>query len=476
MTFRQFLAILLARKTLFVAVLLAVLLPALAVSLWLPKQYTAVASVVIDAKPDPLSAMAFQTTTSPAVMATQVDIILSDRVARRVVRMLKLSENPQIREQWTSATKGVGDIETWLVERLQKELDVKPSRESSVINIAFRAPDPRFAAGMANAFVQAYIETAVDLRVDPAKQYSAFFETRAKEARETLEKAQSRLSAFQRESGVVMTDERMDVENQRLNELSSQLVVLQSMAAEATSRQAQATAGSGDKLQEVSSNPVVSTLRADLSRQEARLKEISSRLGDSNPQVVELKANISELRQRIDSEVGRLSAGVGVSGNISRQREAQTRAELEAQRNKVLRMKQVRDEGALIQRDVEIAQKNYDAVVQRFTQTSLESQATSSSASLLNSAVPPLEHSSPKILLNTLLALVVGLLLGTGIVLGAELRDRRVRDVADVEGLLGLPLIGLLPGPDAGGAAGRRADSAMHQRLLGTAPSSKPAA
>lgn len=476
MTFRQFLAILLARKTLFVAVLLAVLLPALAVSLWLPKQYTAVASVVIDAKPDPLSAMAFQTTTSPAVMATQVDIILSDRVARRVVRMLKLSENPQIREQWTSATKGVGDIETWLVERLQKELDVKPSRESSVINIAFRAPDARFAAGMANAFVQAYIETAVDLRVDPAKQYSAFFETRAKEARETLEKAQSRLSAFQRESGVVMTDERMDVENQRLNELSSQLVVLQSMAAEATSRQAQATAGSGDKLQEVSSNPVVSTLRADLSRQEARLKEISSRLGDSNPQVVELKANISELRQRIDSEVGRLSAGVGVSGNISRQREAQTRAELEAQRNKVLRMKQVRDEGALIQRDVEIAQKNYDAVVQRFTQTSLESQATSSSASLLNSAVPPLEHSSPKILLNTLLALVVGLLLGTGIVLGAELRDRRMRDVADVEGLLGLRLIGLLPGPDAGGAAGRRADSAMHQRLLGTAPSSKPAA
>lgn len=476
MSFRQFLAILLARKTLFVAVLLAVLLPALVVSLLLPKQYTAVASVVIDAKPDPLSAMAFQTLTSPAVMATQVDIILSDRVARRVVRMLKLSENPQIREQWTSATKGVGDIETWLVERLQKELDVKPSRESSVINISFRAPDARFAAGMANAFVQAYIQTAVDLRVDPAKQYSAFFETRAKEARETLEKAQSRLSAFQRESGVVMTDERMDVENQRLNELSSQLVVLQSMAAEATSRQAQATAGSGDKLQEVSSNPVVSTLRADLSRQEARLKEISSRLGDSNPQVVELKANIGELRQRIDSEVGRLSAGVGVSGSISRQREAQTRAELENQRNKVLRMKQVRDEAALIQRDVEIAQKNYDAIVQRFTQTSLESQATSSSASLLNSAVPPLEHSSPKVLLNTLLALVVGLLLGTGIVLGAELRDRRVRDTADVEGLLGLPLIGLLPGPDAGGAAGRRADTAMHHRLLGTAPSSKPAA
>ena len=467
MTFRQFLVILLARRKLFLAVLLAVVLPAIAVSLLLPKQYTAVASVVVDAKPDPLSAVAFQSLTSPAVMATQVDIILSDRVARRVVRSLKLVENPQIREQWQDSTKGVGEIETWLVERLQKELDVKPSRESSVINIAYRAPDPRFAAGLANAFVQAYLETAVELRVDPAKQYSSFFDSRAKEAREALERAQAKLSAFQRENGVVMTDERMDVETQRLNELSSQLVALQSLAAEANSRQAQATAGSGDKLQEVSNNPVVATLRADLSRQEARLKEISARLGDANPQVVELKANIAELRQRIDSEVSRLTAGVGVSSNISRQREAQTRAELEAQRAKVLRMKQVRDEGLVIQRDVEIAQRNYDAIVQRFTQTNIESQATSSGASLLTPAVPPLEHSSPKIVLNTLLAIFVGLLLGTGVALGAELRDRRVRDASDVEGLLGIPVLGLLPGTDAGSGKRGAPASAMQQRLIG---------
>ena len=473
MTFRQFLTILLARKKLFLAVLLAVVLPAIAVSLLLPKQYTAVASVVVDAKPDPLSAMAFQTLTSPAVMATQVDILLSDRVARRVVRSLKLVENPQIRQQWQDGTKGVGDIETWLVERLQKELDVKPSRESSVINVSYRAPDPRFAAGLANAFVQAYIETAVELRVDPAKQYSSFFDSRAKEAREALEKSQAKLSAFQRENGVVMTDERMDVETQRLNELNSQLVALQSLAAEANSRQAQATAGSGDKLQEVSGNPVVATLRADLSRQEARLKEISARLGDANPQVVELKANIAELRQRIDSEVSRLTAGVGVSSSISRQREAQTRAELEAQRAKVLRMKQVRDEGLVIQRDVEIAQRNYDTIVQRFTQTSIESQATSGGASLLTPAVPPLEHSSPKVLLNTLLAVFVGLLLGTGVALGAELRDRRVREAADVEGLLGIPVLGLLPGPDGSGGKGTVASSAMQQRLIGGAASAK---
>lgn len=467
MTFSQFLTILVARKKLFLTVLLAVLIPAVVVSLLLPKRYTAVASVVIDVKPDPLSAMAFQSMLNPAVMATQVDILQSDRVARRVVRALKLTENPLIREQWASEQDGEGDIETWLLERLQKDLDIKPSRESSVINVSYRAPDPRFAAGLANAFVQAYIDTALELRVDPAKQYSAFFDVRVKEARDSLEKAQGKLSAFQRENGVVMTDERMDVENQRLNELSSQLVVLQSMAAEATSRQSQANAGSADKLQEITNNPVVASLRADLSRSEARLQELSARLGDSHPQVVELKANIAEMRQRIDAEVKRLSAGVGVSGSISRQREAQTRAELEGQRNKVLRMKQVRDEGALILRDVENAQRAYDAVVQRLNQTSLESQATLSNVSVLNAAVPPIEASFPKIFLNTVLGLFVGLLLATGVALASELRDRRIRSLADIQDLLGLPVIGTLPGPFAKAADAKKLAGMAQQRMIG---------
>lgn len=473
MTFRQFLSILLARKWLFAAVLLGVLVPAVLLSFLLPKRYTAVASVVVDVKPDPLSAIAYQSLMTPGVIATQIDILQSDRVARRVVRMLKLIEVPEIREQWRDEQKGQGDIESWLVERLQKDLDVKPGRESSVINVMYQAPDPRFAAALANAFVQAYLETAVELRVDPAKQYSSFFDQRAKEAREALEKAQAKLSAFQNEHGLVMTDERLDIENQRLNELSSQLVLLQSLSAEASSRLNQANAGSGDKLQEVSSHPVVAALRADLSRAEARLQEISARLGDKNPQVVELQANIAELRQRLDAEVKRLTAGVTVTSNISRQREAQLRAELEAQRAKVLKLKQVRDEGAVIARDIENAQRNYDNIVQRQSVTSIESQATSSNASLLTSASPPIEASFPKIPLNIALGIFVGSLLGIGVVMAAELRDRRVREAEDVRELLGLPLIGVLPGPKS--KRSTALEGALRQRLLGNSSSPKAA-
>lgn len=467
MTFSQFIAIIRARSRVFWAVLLTVIVLGVGISLLLPKKYTAVATVVVDIKPDPVSAMLYQSAVNPGMMATQVDIIQSDRVARRVVRNLKLTENPQIRQDFQDNNDGEGDIESWLVDVFQRDLDVRPSRESSVISVTYKARDPRFAAALANAFVQAYVETTLDLRVDPAKQYSNFFDNRSKEARDALEKAQTRLSNFQRDSGVVMNDERFDVESQRLNELSSQLVMLQAVASESSSRQSQVAAGSVEKLQEVTNNPLISQLRTDLSRQEARLQELNSRLGDKNPQVIELRANINDLRQKVDSEIRRVGGGVGVTSSINRQREAQTRAELDAQRSKVMKLKQLRDEGSVIQRDVENAQRAYDTIAARLTQSSLESQATQSNVNVLAAATPPSLPSSPKILLNSVLSVFLGSLLALGTVLVMELRDRRLRDTDDVVAMLGLPVIGVLPSMNAKHNKKARAAHALQHRLVG---------
>ena len=469
MTFGQFVAILRARWMLALAVLVAVVLGTLAVNLLLPKQYKATASVVADFKPDPLSAVMLGGMQSPAFMATQIDIIRSDRVAQRVVRNLKLSENPQIRQQWQDATGGEGSIEIWLGTVFQRQMEVTPSRESSVIEISYLAPDPRFSAALANAFVRAYIDTAIDLRVDPARQYSAFFETRSKEAREALEVAQGRLSSYQREKGIIASDERLDVENARLNELSSQLTTLQAISAESASRQTQAQGPQGTSMSEVLNNPLVGSLKADISRGEARLQELGTRLGDAHPAVQEAKANLTELRQRMEAETRKVTSGVGLGATINRQRESDIRLSLNAQRGKVLQLKQVRDEGLVLIREVENAQRTYDAILQRLTSTSLESQTTQSNINQLAQADVPLKPAAPRVVLNTLLATLLGLLLAAGTALGLELRDRRVRSADDVVTALGLPVIVALPKPGSKLALGGK-HSLMQQRLLAPLP------
>jgi chain length determinant protein EpsF len=466
MTFGQVLSILKARWWVALLVLAVAVGVTLAVSLSLPKQYKASASVVLDFKPDPLSAAMYGGAASPAMMATQVDIIKSDRVAQRVVRNLKLSENPQIRQQWQEEAKGQGSIESWLGTVFQRSMDVEPSRESSVITVSYRAADARFAAGLANAFVQAYVDTSLELRVDPARQYSTFFETRSKEAREALERAQTRVSTFQKDNGIIATDERLDVENARLNELSSQLTALQAISAESGSRQRQAQGEQGDRMAEVLNNPLISQLKADVNRTEARLQELATRYGDSHPQVVEAKASAQELRSRLESEIRKVTGGVSVSNTINRQREIEIRTSLEAQRAKVLRMKAVRDEGLVLLRDVENAQRAYDAVIQRFTQTSLESQTTQSNVNVLTQASPPLEASSPKVMLNTVLAFFVGSVLALGTVLLLELQDRRVRSAVDVVAALDLPIIGVMQRPGFRLTNSGKQGSPMQQRLL----------
>ncbi len=447
MSFPQFLRILRARWKSALSILLLIVGATLALSLLLPKKYTATAALVIDVKsPDPIAGVVLAGLTTPGYMATQADIIQSDRVAQRVVRELKLNESAESRAKWVEATEGAGEFEAWLAEALQKHLDVKPARESNVINLSYTSPDPKFSAALANAFVQAYIDTNLELRVDPAKQYSSFFDSRAKELREALEKAQTKLSGYQKLHGIVAADERFDVENARLNELSSQLVALQALSAESSSRQAQARS-SPDELQDVINNPVVAGLRADLSRLEARLQELGAKLGDAHPQVVELKANITELRSRAEAETRRVSSSMGINNTINKSREGFVRAALDAQRNKVLKLKDQRDEALVLQRDVETAQRAYDAVGARLTQTSLESQSNQTNVAVLNRAAVPFRHASPRLLLNMVVAGFIGVLLAAATALLRELADRRVRGPEELSLALGLPVLGELPPP-----------------------------
>lgn len=438
----QLLIIFKARWRIMLAVFLAVVLTVLAGCLLLPKKYTASASVLVDVKsPDPIAGMVFPAMMAPGYMATQMDLIQSERVARGAVRALRLTENTTMREQWQEMTQGVGSFEAWLASLLQAGLEVRPSRESSVISLSYEAVDPNFAAAIANAFVQSYINTTLELRVEPARQYGALFESQAKLARDRLEAAQNRLSAYQQEKGIIATDERLDVENARLNELSSQLVAIQAMSAEANSRKAKSSTSS----QEVLNNPVVSTLKAEMSRQEARLKELNARLGSAHPQVIEAQASIGELRDRIAAEASRVNTSVAINSAVSQQREAQTREALEQQREKVLKMKEQRDEASVLLRDVESAQRTYENINARLSQASIEGQSTQTNVSVIKQAMPPSKPSSPRIMINMILAVLAGGMLAVVVGLTLEIRDRRLRTDFDVTELLELPVLGSIP-------------------------------
>lgn len=439
MTLQQFLLILWARRKLMVSIFLATVLTTLVVSLLLPKEYSASATVVIDVKsPDPIAGMLLPGLMSPGYMATQVDIINSDRVAQRVVRMLNMDQSPVIQEQWRDDTDGKGDVVTWLAQLLQKKLDVKPSRESNVVEIGFSGADPAFSAAVANAFAQSYIETNIDLKVEPARQYSAWFETQLKMQRDRLEAAQKKLSDYQQATGIVATDERLDYENQKLNELSMQLTVAEAQGSDAASRQKM---GASDTIKEVMENPLINQLKADVARLEAKLKEMSGNFGVNHPQYQRAVAELDELKARLKAETEKITASFSTAGRVSDAREADVKLAIEAQKKKVLDLKKQRDDINVLLREVDTAQKAFDSVGQRMVQSNLESQSIQSNIAILTAATPPLQSSKPKVLLNMLVSIFLGTMLAVGAALVLELGQRRIRSAEDIVEALDLPVL-----------------------------------
>jgi chain length determinant protein EpsF len=456
MTISQFLRILNARKRLALLVLLLVFSADLAITLILPKKYSAVATVLSDPRaPDPVYGLmqpnygGEETNT-----ATQVDIITSDRVGLRVVRLLGLDKDPYAHAQWLDDGDGLGTVEQYIAGLLAKQLDVKPSRESDVISIQYTAADAAFAAKVVNAYAKAYVDTCLELRTDPARVSSGFFEARTSQLRTEVEKAQMRLSEFQRSHGISVTDERLDVENTRLNELSTQLTTVQALRAESQSRQIQAF-GEASTSPDVMQNPMIQQLQADVARSEAKVHELKNQLGSNHPQLQGALAEFESLKAKLQSAMHEIAGSVGTSNAVNVQREIEVKAALDAQRKRVLEMRAERDQAAVLEKDLEEAQKAYDLVAQRRSQTNLESLSQQTNVAILSEALPPTEPSRPRVLLNLLLGVFVGTLLGVTAALGIEMRDRRVRCREDVLQVFGLPILTSLPSAQQRAAATR---------------------
>ncbi len=440
MTLQQFLLILRARWLVALLAFALTVATTVVVSLLLPKQYTASAAVVVDVKsPDPVSGLMLQGMMAPGYMATQIDIINSDRTAKSVVKLLKMDTSPAIQAQWLEATEGKGQLIDWLANLLQRNLDVKPSRESNVININYTGSDPQFAAAVANGFAQAYMDVNLDLRLAPARQYAAFFEEQTKAARSKLETAQQALSDYQQANGITATDERLDFETAKLNETSSQLTGVQGQTTDSQSKRQNAKA---DTVAEVMQSPLINGLKADIARLEAKLTEGSVNLGKNHPQTQRMEAELATLKAQLDLETNKITSSIETTYQVSKQREAQLQGALGAQKARVLRLNKQRDELNVLRRDIESAQRSFEIVSQRASQTSMESQSNQTNIAVLNPASAPADPSKPKVLLNVLVSIFLGTLLGVGLALMLELSSRRVRSAEDLVEALEIPLLG----------------------------------
>jgi succinoglycan biosynthesis transport protein ExoP len=445
MNFRQIFLILRARLGIILMVLGITVITTLAVSLLLPKAYKASTSLVLNYKGvDPVSGATLPGQLMPGYLSTQVDIINSMSAALRVVDELRLADDAVVRANFMKATEGRGTIREWEAGRLLKYLDVAPSRESSVLSVQFSDSNARRAAEVANGFANAYQHISVELKMDPSKKAAVYYNQQIKRLREAFEAAQTRLTAYQQENNIVSADGRNDLETARLNEISSQLTAIQGLRMEAASRRNQARGAGRHESPDVIANPLIQNLKLQLAQSEMRRSMVAERFTQDHPTWQMANAEVEKLQSELNRHVSDTNASIANTERILQQRESELRDALDAQKTRVLELNRKRDVIKVMSNEVDSAQKAYETAAQRFMQTSLEAQSNASEVSVLNLASPPLLPASPKIILNTLLSVLLGAILGVVFAFLSELLDRRIRCVEDL--LLGLqaPVLGVM--------------------------------
>lgn len=480
MHFSQLMTILRARARLILGITACALVIGGAVTLVLPKRYDAVASVMVDVNGadsvwganNPAPATGGDKLTS--VVSTHLDILGSPAVALRVVELLRLENDPRAAEllggsgvlawvlHWKAAViDALNDLfsggeageeeqsmKHWMADRLLSNMTPRANRDSRMIRLTYSSWDPEFAAAAANAFLNAYQETMLDLRVQPAKQSTKWFDDQVRKLKLDLEEAEARLAKFQQSKGIVATDERMDLENARLAEISAQLSMAESQSYESAAKERQIRefmAGrSNDPPPEVVSSHLVQQLRASLADREAKMGELAKRIGPNHPQYQAAANEARQIKQQL-SEAMRSAANSALSGTgVAGQREGSLRSALERQRSRVLKLKEERNQLGALVRDVDNARRAYNTGVERMTQTRMDSQVDHANAPIVYSAAVPIRPSGPNKTLNLAIALAMGLGLGVGLALFTETVNRYVRSQEDIVEIVGVPVLAVL--------------------------------
>jgi uncharacterized protein involved in exopolysaccharide biosynthesis len=288
--------------------------------------------------------------------------------------------------------------------------------------------------------------TNLELRIEPAKQTTEWYNQQLTGLRTDLIEKQNALSSYQEKHNIIASSSRLDLESTKLEELSSRLIAVQTERLNSQSLSDQiANTKRGQVETRALDNPQVQKLATDLAEAQSRLNEIATQVGENHPQYRQARSDVDALKKQMTRMLELISGSLQSSIELSLAREEQLKTELAHQKELVLQLSRNRNEITLLQQEAINAQTAYDAALARTAQSRLESQVATTDVAVLNSALIPGRPTSPKPLMTLVLATIAGLLLGTAIALCREWLDQRIRSVQDLEQGLGLAVLAYIP-------------------------------
>ena len=446
LSFGQLFAILLSRQRVIWLALVLTVTATMAITTLIPKSYTATADIFIDFKAnDPLSGRQFSPLLDESYIQTQVDMILSEEVANQVIKTTGMMEDQAVKKMIEK--EGDARVRATLVAQVINSLEVVLRKSSRVVEVRYVSQDPVRARDALNTALRAYMDLVLRINSAPAKSRQQQYSIQLETLRQEIDSIQRSITEYQQKNGILEADERLDIGSRQLNELSSRTSIVQGLRLEANAklRGIESMINSGtaaSDIPEVARQSGIAELKLKLAELDRQMAEVSSVYGRNHPKFRTALAEQEVLSMRLNRESRAALAAVLAQERRFDPQEQVLLDEIKMKQADMLEKKKHRDVIASYQRQLENLQKIYNSAILKYDELLIASTVNSVSLSVLRWAEAPFSHSKPKLKLNLMMSIPVGLLLGLGLVFLMEANDRRLRHVDDLERALDLPVLG----------------------------------
>ena len=473
---RDYLDVIFRRRWLIISFLMLTFISTLILTLASPKIYKASSSIEVSPQDQKVTKFEEVVATEVRIQEfyqTQVDLLQNNELARRVIETLELAENPTVKEM----LEGGGNpgltarIKTWLktiissekeqedsaeisaeavkqqhlLKFIEDNLEISPKRNSMLIGVSFTSPDRNLSKNVVNAFVEEFVRWNMEKKLEASQLARDFLMKQIDRAKISLEKAEEDLNRFGKQAGIVSLDAKLNSIYRQLEELNSALAVAETDLISKESVYTQVSMDGLSHLPQVMANEVIGDLKAEYARLQSEYEDLAVTFHDEYPAVKALKTKMNSIGNRIKMEEQRVFLAIRNEYQSALKKVETMKDRVEKQKKLAIDLNERATQFKIMAREVETNKGIYQSLLERTKEIESMVGVSSSNIHIVDKAMLPIKPFKPKVKLNLLLAIVVGLMGGIGIAFFLEYYTDTITNPDEISDRFRIPILGVAP-------------------------------
>ena len=407
---------------------------------------------------------------------TQYKIIESRSLANKVLKKLDLKNNKDflppkkddfsiIRYLSSALNTAVGKLkreekeysekaelkeskeETKLIDYFLSKLSVNPIRNSRLVDISYEGHNPILITKITNTLAEAYIQKNLEVKFYASQEAKEWLRQRLQEQENKLEESQRAFQKYKEENNIISIKGKENLVTQRLTQLGTAFTGAKSERIGKETMYFQLKKY-GDDLEKVETLPVIvdnrliQNLKEDYVKLQREFSELSEKYKEKHPRLIRVKSQLQTMKKRITEEIKKVASSIETEYRVLLSREQTLKNALDAQQKEALDLNQKAIKYGILEREVQTNQQFYDTLLNRFKETTLTGELKTGNIRIVDRAEIPRSPVRPNKKLNILLAMIVGLTIGTGLAFFFEYLDYTIQTPEDIEDYLRIPYLG----------------------------------